>query len=76
MRLVRDPLARFNERVRLLSGFINAIALGLIGFAVLRPLADPDAAARGMSATWGLTGLALHGLAHYILGRLSKEVSE
>jgi hypothetical protein len=37
-RTVRDPLAATNERVKLFAGFINALGIGLIGFAVLRPV--------------------------------------
>ena len=39
-RTERDPLAANNERVKLFANFINAIGLGLIGFAILRPLAE------------------------------------
>lgn len=74
----RDTLLVHNERVKLLAGFANAVALGLIGFAVLKPLTAwaPEAAARAvglLSLGWGLAGLALHGLSHYILGMLRKE---
>ena len=74
MPAVRDRLATFNERVKLFAGFLNALGLGLIGFAVLRPLADPDGAGLGASAWWGAAGLAFHGLALYVLGRLRKDV--
>ena len=40
MQTTRDRLAAFNERVKLFAGFLNAVALGLIGFAVLRPLTE------------------------------------
>jgi hypothetical protein len=68
----RDPVATYNERVKLLASFSNAIGLGLIGFAVLRPLSDP-AEAGSLSVWWGMSGLAFHAVAHYILGRLRKE---
>lgn len=35
MQTVRDPLAAYNERVKLFANFMNATGLGLIGFAVL-----------------------------------------
>ncbi|MHA6345701.1 hypothetical protein [Roseivivax sp. CAU 1761] len=67
------PVIVHNERVKLFSGFLNAVGLGLIGFAVLRPLtAQPMAV--GLGSVWfGLAGLALHALAHYVLGMMRKE---
>ena len=50
-RTVRDPLATDNERVKLLANSMNAIGLGLIGFAILRPLADDITSAR-LSTLW------------------------
>jgi hypothetical protein len=76
MRQVPDPLARYNERVKLTSGFANALAIGLVGFAILRPLTEDVSAIGAGSLGWGGGGLALHGLAHYILGRLVKEVPD
>ncbi len=37
---IRDDLLVWNERVKLFAGFVNAIALGLIGFAVLKPVTE------------------------------------
>lgn len=74
MQTTRDPLASFNERVKLFANFINAIGLGLIGFAILRPLADSLANAKLPILWWAMVGLALHGVSHYILGRMRKEV--
>lgn len=62
-----------NERVKLLAGFSNAIALGFIGFAILRPLTDGSIALDGLTAGWGIAGLAFHGVSHYILGMLRKD---
>ena len=76
MQTVRDPLAVHNERVKLFAGFINAVGLGLIGFAVLRPLTDSLGNAAISSLLWGIVGLALHGISHYVLGYLRKEVKE
>ena len=69
----RDKLAAFNERVKLFAGFLNATGIGLIGFAVLRPLTDIQGGGLGVSAWWGIVGLALHGAAHYVLGHLRKD---
>ena len=74
MQTAPDLLARHNERVKLFGGFINAIGLGLIGFAVLRPLSENISNASVATLWWGLTGLAMHGVSHYVLGYLRKEV--
>lgn len=71
-----DPIATSNERVKLLAGFVNAVALGLIGFAILRPLTESLANASFSTLWWGIVGLALHGISHYILGPIRKEASE
>ena len=71
-----DELAIYNERIRLLATATNAIALAIIGFGLLRPLMD-DVPLRGWRTLfWLLVGLALHGLAHYILGMIEKEVDD
>jgi hypothetical protein len=50
--------------VKLLAGFSNAIGIGLIGFAILRPLTE-DLGSASRSTLWrGLGGLAFHGVAH------------
>ena len=74
MRTERDPLATHNERVKTLAGFLNAVGIGLIGFAVLRPVTEALANATLSSLWWGLGGLALHGLAHYVLGEMRRKV--
>lgn len=76
MNTERDKLVSFNERVKLFAGFVNAIALGLIGFAVLRPLTDSLSNASWAAAWWAAAGLAMHGVSHYILGRIRKEVKQ
>ena len=73
---VRDPLARFNERIKLLAGFVNAIGLGLVGFAVLRPLTEDPGSVDSLTFVWGSIGLAMHGLSHYVLGHLMKEIPD
>jgi len=71
----RDALAKHNERMTALAGFVNALGLRLIGFAVLRPLTDnltdTDSLTNAAWTTlgWGIAGLAMHGLSHYILKR-------
>ena len=40
MNTTRDPLVAYNERVKLFANFMNALSLGLIGFAILRPLTE------------------------------------
>ncbi len=75
MRTIRDPLASHNERVRLFATFVNAIGLGLIGIAVLGPLSADIANATVATLYWGVTGVAMHGAAHYVLRYLRKETS-
>jgi hypothetical protein len=75
-RTVRDSLAASNERVKLLAGFSNAIGIGLIGFAVLRPLTENLANANPSMLWWTVAGLALHGGSHYILNLIRKEAKE
>lgn len=75
MQTERDRLAAFNERVKLFAGFLNAIALGLIGFAVLRPLTETPSNPTLAALWWGIVGLAIHGVSYYVLGRIRKEVT-
>lgn len=70
---MRDAIAIHNERVKLASGTANALALGLVGFALLRPLADPAAALDASAIYWCAAGLALNRLARYILGDLREK---
>ena len=72
----RDRLAAFNERIKLMAGLFNALGLGLIGFAVLRPVTEIGFSVGWFSAAWGLLGLFMHGVAHYILGYIKKERSD
>lgn len=72
----RDALAVHNERMKLLAGFVNAVGLGLIGFAILRPLTDSlSNAASWAMLGWLVAGLAMHGISHYILGNLRRQVT-
>jgi len=70
---IRDDLLIRNERIKLASSFLNAIGLGLIGFAILRPLTEFVGLSTLSALSWGTTGLVFHGLSHYILGYLKKE---
>ncbi|MBJ3762061.1 hypothetical protein ILP92_04790 [Maribius pontilimi] len=69
----RDPLATFNERVKMTAMFINTVALGIVGFAVLRPLTESLANWSAKTTWWLMAGLVLHAFAHYILRYLHKE---
>jgi len=73
---LRDDLAVHNERVKLFAGFLNALGLGLIGFAVIRPLTDSGTSVSLLTGVWGAVGLVLHLIAHYIMGMLRKEAAE
>lgn len=68
-----DPLVAYNERVKLFAGFMNAMAVGMIGLAILGPLTQDLANARSSTFWWGVAGLVLHALAHYVLGYVRKE---
>ena len=69
---IRDDLLVWNERVKLFAGFVNAVALGLIGFAVLKPVTEDIANLTGLTVWWGIVGLAFHGVSHYIVGHMRK----
>lgn len=70
-----DHLAAHNERVKLRANSANAVGLGLIAFAVLRPLtSNLDSAGTDM-IPWSVAGVGLHGLASRMLGRIKKEVT-
>jgi hypothetical protein len=69
----RDAILIRNERVKLFSGFFTAIGIGMIGFALLRPATEDFSLVGGLAWLWGIGGLAMIGLAYYILGYLKKE---
>lgn len=69
----RDPLATHNERVKLRAAFLNALAIGFLGFALLRPLIEGTLAVNLLTLVFLATGVALHGAAHYILRYLETE---
>ncbi|WOI57068.1 hypothetical protein [Palleronia sp. LCG004] len=72
MKPARDPLVTFNERVKLLSSTINALGLGMVGFAVLRPLTDSIENVSRETGYWAIMGLVVHLVSHYILRYLRK----
>ncbi len=59
--------------MRLISGFVNANGLGLIGFAVLRLVTETPVTVTWASVWWGGYGLAFHVVSLYILRYLRKE---
>jgi hypothetical protein len=69
----RDELLVRNERVKLIANALNAIVLGLIAFAVLRPATEDIALLSRSSAARGFAGLAIHVVAHYPFSYLRKE---
>ncbi|MEM6665759.1 MAG: hypothetical protein AAF638_05085 [Pseudomonadota bacterium] len=74
----RDRYAakRFNESVKLTSTTANALALGILGYAVIVPLARGEGTEVVLSAngvTWILLGIVLHIMAHGILRTLKPE---
>ena len=71
--LSKGALLIRNERIKLFAGFLNALGLGLIGFAVLRPVTETFQLVGIAAAVWGLAGLVLHGAALYILGQLRSD---
>ena len=68
-----DPVGRHNERVKLLAGSVNTIGLGAIALGVVRPFIDPLVDLDLVSAASVGVALALHVLAHYILGRVETD---
>ena len=69
----RDQLGVFNERIKLLANTFNALAIGLVGFALLRPLVEDLSTLSPLTLWWVLTAIVFHVLSHYVLGRLEKE---
>lgn len=69
----RDRLAAYNERVKLFATFLDATGLGLLGFALLGPATEDIATLDGSAALWSTVGLALHLVAHHVLGSIHEE---
>lgn len=76
MSRIRDEVSVWNERIKLLAGFVNAMAIGLVGFAVLRPATEDVALISTASLLWAGGGLGMHLFAHYMLGYLRKEAAD
>ncbi|OYW59081.1 MAG: hypothetical protein B7Z10_09215 [Rhodobacterales bacterium 32-66-7] len=72
MQTLRDPIASWNERLKLVAAFLNAIGLGMIGFAVLKPLTEDITSISLVTVWWGLAGLAFHAISLYVLGKMRK----
>lgn len=62
-----------NERLKLAANFLNAISIGLIGISILRPVVETHASSYATLAAWAGVGLAIHGVAQYILGYLRED---
>jgi hypothetical protein len=58
-----------NERLKLFANFLNALGLGLIAIAALRPAFETGGEPVRIFL-WFLAGIALHAVAHYVLGYL------
>lgn len=56
-----------NERAKLFANFLTALGVGLVAIGVFRPAFETGGDPWWMGV-WFLVGLALHGLAHYVLG--------
>ena len=73
MRPLRDEILVHDARVKLFSGFLNAVGVGLIAFALIRPLVEQGAVLGRITLWWSVAGLALHASAHYIPALRRKE---
>ncbi len=71
---ISDPILSWNERLKLVAAFLNAIGLGMIGFAVLKPLTGDLTNRSVLRLWWGLAGLAFHTISLYVLGKRRKGV--
>ncbi len=71
--MIPDRLLIRNERLKLFAAFLNAIAVGMVGFSILRPVIETGTALGGLGWYWGVGGLAIHAVGHYVMGRLKKE---
>ena len=69
----RDPLAKFNERVKLAATSVNAVGLAFVGLGFVRPLIDAEVAFGPPEMGFATIGLACHASAHYILRYLRKD---
>jgi hypothetical protein len=70
---LRDPLATHNERVKLRAQFLNALAIGFLGFSFVRPLVEGTLSVDVLLVGNVIAGLVLHRAADYILKYLETE---
>lgn len=75
-RTAPDPLATNNERVKLFANFVSAVGLGLIGFAILRPLTESLANADLSTLLWGPSDSLMHGFLPYSPTLIRKEAKQ
>ena len=68
----RDTIAIFNERVKSMANFLSSLGIGLIAFAVIRPALEGGETEGAVSVAWGSVGLAIQGIAIYILRYLKR----
>ena len=69
---ISDPILSWNERLKLVAAFLNAIGLGMIGFAVLKPLTEDITNISLLTVWWGLAGLAFHTISLNVPGKMRK----
>lgn len=70
--MIRDDITVRNERLKLGANAVNALGLGMVDFAILRPASESFDLLRQQAWLWGVGGLALHVSGHYILGYIKK----
>lgn len=72
----KDELTAFNESVKLTANGINALAVGSVGIAVIRPMAENGGEFEAPYLMWALIGLAMHFFARYIVFEIRKEAED
>lgn len=70
--LRRFARKRFNEHVKLSAGFVNTLALAILGAALVIPLVSTGQLASA-SVIWVAVGFSLHVLAQLVLRLLRRE---
>lgn len=64
---------RFNERVKLIATFFNALAFGTIGAGAIIPAARTLSDLGWATAAWFVSGLVLHGIGSFAYTLLRDE---
>ena len=72
---MRNAQTIYNERAELFAGFLNALALGILGLAVLGAVTDDIGGVTWAILPWAAIGIAIHLAAHCVLGTLRQEIS-